>query len=147
MEEKPRRPYVLPTFEALVTRIVADYATRHSPATEAAWVAEVDGVRVGCVFLVAATSRGWPDCGSCSSPRPPVVSAWGARLVEEALAFAREAGYRSVGLWTTGSLASARRIYERFGFTLTDEETGRSFGHDLVSQNWTLELGGLTVAG
>ncbi|MFH9613244.1 hypothetical protein ACH4MM_05695 [Streptomyces pratensis] len=46
-----------------------------------------------------------------------------------------------------GNLASARRIYERFGFTLTDEETGRSFGYDLVSQNWTLELGGLTVAG
>ncbi|MFC9943904.1 GNAT family N-acetyltransferase [Streptomyces pratensis] len=147
MEEKPRRPYVLPTFEALVTRIVADYATRHSPATEAAWVAEVDGVRVGCVLLVAGDEPGVARLRVLLVTPAARGLGLGARLVEEALAFAREAGYRSVGLWTTGNLASARRIYERFGFTLTDEETGRSFGHDLVSQNWTLELGGLTVAG
>jgi hypothetical protein len=37
-------------------------------------------------------------------------------------------------------LVSARRIYEAFGFTLTDEEPHHSFGHDLIGQNWTLEL-------
>ena len=37
-------------------------------------------------------------------------------------------------------LVSARRIYQAFGFALTDEEPHRSFGHDLVGQSWTLEL-------
>jgi len=37
-------------------------------------------------------------------------------------------------------LASARRIYEAFGFTLAGEEPHHSFGHDLNGQNWTLEL-------
>src|SRR6202012_5454777 len=37
-----------PSFEALVARIVADYATGHDDAREAAWIAEQDGRRAGC---------------------------------------------------------------------------------------------------
>ena len=50
------------TFEALVARIVADYAGAHDPQREAAWIAELDGRRVGCVFCVAAdetTAQHW----------------------------------------------------------------------------------------
>ena len=45
------------SFEALVAGIVADYAAGHDPAREAAWIAEVDGRRVGCVFCVPATTE------------------------------------------------------------------------------------------
>lgn len=53
-----------PTFEALVARIVADYANDHDDARESAWIAELDGERVGCVFLVSggedlATGSRW----------------------------------------------------------------------------------------
>ena len=40
------------SFEALVARIVADYAADHDPAREGAWIAERAGRRVGCVFCV-----------------------------------------------------------------------------------------------
>ena len=36
-----------------VATIVADYAKTHDPTCESAWIAEVDGERAGCVFLVA----------------------------------------------------------------------------------------------
>ncbi|MFF4166683.1 GNAT family N-acetyltransferase [Streptomyces sp. NPDC001741] len=49
----------------------------------------------------------------------------GTHLVEEALAFARAADYRCVTLWTTDNLTSARKIYQRFGFVLTDEKPHR----------------------
>src|ERR1700759_5204534 len=42
------------TFEALVARIVADYAAGHDPERERAWIAELDGRRAGCVFCVDA---------------------------------------------------------------------------------------------
>ena len=45
------------TFEALVARIVADYAGGRDPAREAAWIAEVDGRRAGCVFCVAGDEQ------------------------------------------------------------------------------------------
>lgn len=81
---------------------------------------------------VPATWAGWWwPTGSCAT---------GNSASTPALTFAREAGYRHVTLWTTDNLVSARRIYERFGFVLADEEPQRAFGHDLVGRHWTLDL-------
>lgn len=127
-------------FETLVAQIVADYATDHDPSREAAWIAEVDGQRAGCILLVAGDQPG------VAKLRILLVSAQarglglGSRLVEECLDFARAADYRQVTLWTNDILTSARRIYEAYGFVLTDEEKHHSFGHDLLGQTWTLDL-------
>src|SRR4029453_5753303 len=40
------------SFEALVARIVADYGQHHDSQRENAWIAEIDGEAVGCVFCV-----------------------------------------------------------------------------------------------
>ncbi|HZB34125.1 MAG TPA: bifunctional helix-turn-helix transcriptional regulator/GNAT family N-acetyltransferase, partial [Streptosporangiaceae bacterium] len=40
------------TFEALVARVVADYIDKHDARRENAWIAEVAGEPVGCVFCV-----------------------------------------------------------------------------------------------
>ena len=53
---------------------------------------------------------------------------------------AREAGYEAMTLWTNDCLVAARHIYEAAGFKLAAEERHRSFGHDLVGQNWNLTL-------
>lgn len=127
-------------FEALVARIVADYAADHDPSRETAWIAEVDRQRAGCILLVAGDRPG------VAQLRILLVSAQarglgvGSRLVEECLDFARAAGYDQVTLWTNDILTSARRIYEAYGFVLTDEEKHHSFGHDLLGQTWTLDL-------
>ncbi len=128
-------------FEALVARIVADYATGHDPARESAWVAEVDGRRVGCVFCVAD-----PDDSAVARLRILLVTpegrgaGIGSGLVARCVDFAREAGYARLSLWTNDVLSSARRIYEAAGFRLVDEEPHHSFGHDLVGQYWSLDL-------
>jgi DNA-binding MarR family transcriptional regulator/GNAT superfamily N-acetyltransferase len=127
------------SYEALVARIVADYVENRDPQAEAAWIAEVDGTRAGCVFCVrenATTAR----------LRLLLVEPWarglgiGARLVDEVLRFARQAGYTHITLWTNDVLADARRIYQRAGFTLDSEDRHRSFGQDLTGQNWSRAL-------
>ena len=127
-------------FEALVARIVADYADHHDPAREAAWIAEVDGERAGCIFLVAGDEPGVAKLRILLVTPTARGLGVGSRLVERCLAIARAAGYRQVTLWTNDVLVSARRIYETFGFALTEQQPHHSFGHDLIGQNWTLDL-------
>jgi GNAT superfamily N-acetyltransferase len=64
----------------------------------------------------------------------------GARLVDDAIAFARECGYTTMTLWTNDILHAAKSIYAARGFTLVSEEKHHSFGHDLVGQYWALKL-------
>ncbi|WP_193046601.1 GNAT family N-acetyltransferase [Mycolicibacterium baixiangningiae] len=127
-------------FEALVARIVADYAAQHDPAGEAAWIAEVDGRRVGCICCVAGDEPGVARLRILLVTPDGRGLGVGGRLVEECLRFARGAGYRRVGLWTNDVLVSARKIYQGLGFRLVGEERHHSFGHDLTGQNWVLDL-------
>jgi DNA-binding MarR family transcriptional regulator/predicted N-acetyltransferase YhbS len=129
------------TFEALVARIVADFADRNDTKREAAWIAELDGERVGCVFCTKN-----PDEPDTAQLRLLIVepSARGAgvgtRLVDECLRFARRAGYRRITLWTNDVLLAARRIYQKAGFRCDRREPHHSFGHDLVGEYWSRDL-------
>ncbi|MFI6445753.1 GNAT family N-acetyltransferase [Kitasatospora sp. NPDC050543] len=126
-------------FEALVARIVADYAGEEGPGARAAWIAEVDGVRAGCVLCVPADGRTAKLRLLLVDPAARGLGL-GARLVEECLGFARVAGYEAITLWTNDVLGSARRIYQSYGFELVAEEPHHSFGHDLVGQTWQRRL-------
>jgi len=127
------------SYEALVARIVADYVADRDPAREAAWIAELDGVPVGCVFCVRRDDETAQLRLLLVEPAARGLGI-GARLVDECLAFAKRSGYRNIMLWTNDVLAGARRIYERAGFALRTEEPHHSFGRDLVGQTWWKEL-------
>ncbi|MER5177095.1 bifunctional helix-turn-helix transcriptional regulator/GNAT family N-acetyltransferase [Streptomyces sp. NPDC002896] len=126
--------------EGLVARIVADFAEDHNPHLERVWIAELDGRPVGCVMCVRdaapATSRlrlllVEPDARGLGI---------GDRLVRACIDFARGVGYRDLVLWTNDVLTAARRIYQRHCFVLVAEKPHRSFGADLVGQDWRLAL-------
>jgi DNA-binding MarR family transcriptional regulator/GNAT superfamily N-acetyltransferase len=127
------------SFEALVARIVADYAEQHDPRREAAWIAEVDGEPAGCVLC----TRREDDVAQLRlllvEPRTRGRGI-GARLIEECLRFAQRAGYDRITLWTNDVLHEARRLYERAGFELVESAPHHAFGHDLVEQTWARAL-------
>jgi GNAT superfamily N-acetyltransferase len=134
--------------EAEAARIVADYAEHHDPAREAAWVAELGGERVGCVYLVSKDARTAQLRILLVDPRARGRQL-GRALVDECVRFSRQAGYERVVLWTNHPLLSARRIYLAVGFRLIEEEPHHSFGVDLVGQTYELDLtpDGSPVAG
>lgn len=126
-------------FEAYVARIIAEYLTDSDPRRTAGWVAELDGVPAGFVCCV-------PEDDSTARLRLLLVESWarglgiGGRLVDEVLRFARQAGYEGIVLSTVSVLASARRIYQRAGFTLVREQPEHSYGHDLMAEDWARSL-------
>lgn len=127
------------TFEALVARIVADYAENHDPKREAAWIAEVDGEPVGCVLCVRKDDATAQLRLLLVDPRARGRGI-GGRLIDECLRFARRAGYEQIVLWTNDVLHDARRLYERAGFELVESGEHHAFGHDLVEQTWSRRL-------
>lgn len=128
-------------FEALVATLFARFANEHDPARERLWAAELDGERVGCVFVVRNDEDPTVAQLRCLLVDPKAQGRGiGRRLVAECIAFARAAGYRKMMLWTNDILHAARRIYEAAGFELVREEPHHSFGHDLVGQYWELAL-------
>jgi DNA-binding MarR family transcriptional regulator/GNAT superfamily N-acetyltransferase len=126
-------------FEALVAEIVAKFIRTFDPRRECCWIAEKDGENVGSVVLVK-------DAAGVAKLRLLLVEprarglGIGARLVQECLRFARQAGYRAVRLWTNSVLVAARRLYQREGFRLIEAQPHFSFGHELIGETWELAL-------
>ncbi|HEY4957728.1 MAG TPA: helix-turn-helix domain-containing GNAT family N-acetyltransferase [Caldimonas sp.] len=134
-------------FEALVARIAADFVDVFDSSREACWIAERDGVNVGCVFLVQARDdQTAAIIAGTAQLRLLIVEpaarglGIGARLVDECERFARAKGYRRIVLWTNSVLVAARAIYTKAGYGLVKSEPHESFGHALVGETWELTL-------
>ena len=126
-------------FEGLCAGIVADFANKNDPNRERCWIAEMNGENVGCVMLVKDNDEVARVRLLLVDPKARGLGL-GARLVEECVNFAREAGYKRVTLWTHSVLTAARHIYEKAGFTLTSSEKRHTWGKDVVAEYWDLDL-------
>jgi DNA-binding MarR family transcriptional regulator/GNAT superfamily N-acetyltransferase len=127
------------SYEPLVAKITAEFIENFDPKRERCWIAEMDGERVGSVFVVRKTDAIAKLRLLIIDPKARGLGL-GKRFVDECLRFAKEAGYSSMTLWTQSILTAARAIYARAGFKLVAEEPHHSFGADLVGETWERSL-------
>ena len=127
-------------FEAYVAETVAEYGRLARPALDRLWIAERAGRQVGSIAIVGredgAAQLRWflvhPDTRGAGV---------GRRLVSEALAFCRSAGYRSVYLWTVSGLDAAARLYLAAGFRKTETKPpALLWGARLAEERYDLDL-------
>lgn len=127
------------TFEALVVDAVARFIRSRDPARERAFIALKGGRRVGSMlctrltddiakirlFLVEPAMRG---------------QGIGRLMLQAAMAYARAHGYGRMALWTFDGQPAAEALYIAAGFRLVTSHPARSFGRDVVEQEWEIVL-------
>jgi DNA-binding MarR family transcriptional regulator/GNAT superfamily N-acetyltransferase len=128
-------------FEAIVARVLAEFAGKQDPAREACWVAELEGRRIGSIMLVRHPEREGVARLRLLLVEPTARGLGAGRaLVDVCTSFARSAGYRRVTLWTQSVLHAARAIYARAGYVKVSEAPNTAFGTGLIAETWELEL-------
>jgi DNA-binding MarR family transcriptional regulator/GNAT superfamily N-acetyltransferase len=128
------------TFEGLLANILSRFVSEFDSAKEQAWIAECGGSIVGSVFLVRGDDAATAKLRMLYVEPSARGLGIGKALVAACITRAREVGYQRLTLWTHDILVAARRIYQAAGFRLVAQEPHHSFGHDLMSETWTLDL-------
>ena len=126
------------TFEAYVAGPLSEFA-KSQTGRERIWLVERNNSIVGTVAIVEVSEvvaqLRWllvhPDLRGLGL---------GRYLVEEALKFCRDRGYRSVFLWTEGRLTAAARIYTSLGFKQNEAKTHSLWGTVVTEERYELNL-------
>ena len=126
-------------FEAMCARILADFIDQFQPGYEQSFVAVCGKEILGSIFLVRASD-------TVAKLRllyvEPAARGKGLarKLMGEAFAFARAAGYRHITLFTTSSNAAARRMYTSLGLACVHQEPMDFSGKALTGETWEAAL-------
>jgi GNAT superfamily N-acetyltransferase len=126
-------------FLSLIARLISDFLEDRDPEREGAWVAELDGARVGSVYCVRRDEE-VAQLRLFFVDRDVRGHGIGSRLVDHCIDFARDHGYRRMMLSTVSPLESARRIYDAAGFKQTKEEPDPAFPEGTFAQEMWLDL-------
>ncbi|MEM8960388.1 MAG: GNAT family N-acetyltransferase [Acidobacteriota bacterium] len=128
-----------PRFEALVAKILSDFALDHDPEHERLWIAHRSGQRLGSVMLVREDAETARLRLFLVEPEARGLGL-GTRLMSTLLDFTRRVGYRRIVLTTIDELDAARRIYERVGFRVHDTTRHHDWSVPVVEEEWSLDL-------
>jgi len=116
--------YLRSTFEAEIEKV---------------WIAEVDEEFAGCIGLVKKDDKTallrWFIVDT--SVRGKGV---GTKLIQTLINYCQKTQYEKLSLETVSQLKTARRLYSKFGFELTEANEQFMWGQDLVDEHWELKL-------
>jgi GNAT superfamily N-acetyltransferase len=119
----------VPGFEAMVATELAQHLSRYTPGRDLLLTAHLDGRLVGSI-LVDGTQSELPGARIrfVIVEQESMGKGIGRELMERAIAFAREAGFKTAYLWTVRGLHQSFSLYQRRGFDVVEEFESDQYG-------------------
>ena len=126
-------------WKTYVTDGVKQFTERFDSAKDCMLILEYAGQTAGCIAITHAGEETaqlrFFFLGSAVRGQ-----GLGGRLMELAVAFCRERGYRQVFLWTFSRLCAARHLYLRHGFQMTQTRENSDWGQTVLEERWELPI-------
>ncbi|MFM9276960.1 GNAT family N-acetyltransferase [Paenibacillus jiagnxiensis] len=127
------------SFARFVAEGIAAFERNHKAGRENVWIAELDGKPAGCIGITEAEEHTaqlrWflmePDARG---------KGYGRLLLEHAVQFCLNNGYKRIILWTSSQLKGARMLYNSCGFRQVEERRELRSGQLLTEEKWGLSL-------
>ncbi len=127
------------TFSSYVDEIVYRFVDNYDPKTDCLKILECNGVPAGSIAIARVDNETAQLRFFMLEPEMR-QRGYGNRLMDMALAFCREKGYRKVFLLTITAQVVARHVYETHGFRRTLSQDKSEWGDGVVEERWDLEL-------
>ncbi|PPF72601.1 GNAT family N-acetyltransferase [Pseudoclavibacter sp. Z016] len=128
------------TYERLVAHAIEGYASVEEREREGAWIAELNGRRVGCIFCMPGEE------GEAALLRLLIVTpdaqrlGIGRALVDTGVDFAQTRKATHVEVWSAREFTAAAGFLQSAGFSLLSQEIDPRFERDVVGQRWARPL-------
>lgn len=127
------------TFSAYVDKIVYHFVDNFNPQTDCLNILECNGVPAGSIAIAKFDDTTAQLRFFMLEPEIR-QRGYGNRLMDMALDFSRERGYKKVFLLTITAQVIARHVYETHGFYKVSSQDKSEWGDGIIEERWELEL-------
>ncbi len=127
------------TFEAYVAGPLSEFVLAKDRSGQRIWVVEMAGKVASCITIVCSSDGAAQLRWFLLTPETR-GRGLGKRLLEEAVEYSRNSGYKRIILWTFSELETAIALYRCWGFEKTEEKAHRIWGRDLIEEKYELDL-------
>ncbi|MDR0334731.1 MAG: GNAT family N-acetyltransferase [Methanomassiliicoccaceae archaeon] len=118
---------------------VREFVERYDKDVDCAFILESDGIRAGCMAVTHRDNRTAQLRFLFVEPELRRTGI-GEKLFVMAIDFCRSKGYEHTYLWTVAHLKTARRLYVRKGFKITETCENNEWGVPVTEERWDLDL-------
>lgn len=133
------RQFTTEIWKNYLTQGVLSLVDKFDPAKDCMFILECNDSPSGCIAITHTEDNIAQLRYFFLEPELRGLGA-GTTLLNAALGFCREKKYSHVFLWTVSAQESARILYKKAGFTITETSKNDNWGSPVLEEKWELDL-------
>lgn len=133
------RQFTTRLWKKYLTEGVLDLVEKFDDNKDCMFILECDGNASGCIAITHTRDGAAQLRYFFLEPEMRGLGV-GTALLNKALDFCRDKNYTHVFLWTVSAQESARRLYKKAGFKITETSENNGWGSPVLEERWDLDL-------